>query len=285
MKGIKKNIMLFIGILLVVIGSMLVYFNISYSPLKNEFNDDLEKIMQESNIDNDVFTKEDFEEYPTAIQKYMANNGYIGSKKMNYINIFFTDTDFIQDPEKPKLKMDYNQYNFAKNPARIAYIKSSLFGIPFEGYDYIYDGKGGMKGVIGKNITLFDQKGPDMDAGALCTYLGESLFVPSSLLENDIYFEEIDPYNIKASIKNNGITVSGIFTFNENYEMIKFYTEDRAAVKDDGSVDYIPWTAKCSDYEKNQDGINFPKKLQAIWNYPEGDLVYFDGNVKYFEYK
>ncbi|WP_295884396.1 DUF6544 family protein [uncultured Anaerococcus sp.] len=285
MRSFRKKFMIIIGILLVIIGAIIIYFNISYSPLKNKFNNDLENIINNSKINNNDFTEDDFKLYPHTIQKYLKNNGFIDNRKMNYMNILFQDTNFIQDPKKPKLKIDYDQYNFAKYPARIAYIKSSLFGIPFEGYDYLYNEQAGMKGVIAKNITLFDQNGPYMESGALCTYLAESLFIPSSLLENDIYFKEIDPFNIKATINSNGLSVSGIFTFNENYEMIKFYTEDRALVKDNGTVEHIPWTAKCSEYERNESGINLPKKLQAIWNYPEGDLIYFEGNVKYFEYK
>lgn len=285
MKGTKNNIMIIVGILLVLLGLILVYFNISYSPLKGEFNNDLSKLTYQHSRKTELFTKEDFKNYPPAIKKFMEKNGYIDKKKMNYTNIFFENADFIQDSKKPKLKIDYDQYNFSKNPARLAYIKSSLFSIPFEGYDYFLNGHGGMKGILAKNITLFDQKGADMDKGALCTYLAECLFVPSSLLENNISFEEIDSYNVRASINYKGNIVSGIFTFNKDYEMIKFYTSDRAAVKDDGTVEYIPWTAKCSNYKVNEDGINLPYKLKAIWNYPEYDLVYFDGNVKYFSYK
>lgn len=45
----------------------------------------------------------------------------------------------------------------------MALIDSSMFGIPFEGYDYYWNGTGGMKGVIARAITLFDQTGADMD--------------------------------------------------------------------------------------------------------------------------
>lgn len=48
-----------------------------------------------------------------------------------------------------------------------------------------------MKGMIAKAITLFDQKGADMDQACLVTYLAESLFVPAVLLQSDIVFEEI----------------------------------------------------------------------------------------------
>ena len=38
-------------------------------------------------------------------------------------------------------------------PGRMAMIESSMFGIPFQGYDYYRDGKGGMRGVIAKQLT------------------------------------------------------------------------------------------------------------------------------------
>ncbi len=51
----------------------------------------------------------------------------------------------------------------------MALIDSSIFGIPFEGYDSYQNGTGGMKGVIAKAITLFDQTGTDMDKACLAT--------------------------------------------------------------------------------------------------------------------
>lgn len=135
MKGIKNKPMLIIGCLFIIIGLLIIFFNIPYSSLKNEFNNDLEQTIQNTKIEKDVFTEDDFRSYPLAIQKYITNNGFIGNQKMSYLNIFFENTDFIQDPKKIKLKMYYNQYNFAKRPARLAYINSSFYGIPFEGYD------------------------------------------------------------------------------------------------------------------------------------------------------
>ena len=279
MKGSKNIIMVVLGVLIIVIGIFLVYFNISYSPLKNNFNSDFKVLDTEAKKKNEYFTKEDFSDFPNPIVKYMENNGFIGKEKMDYAYMEYKNVDFAQSPKR-KLKIDYSQYNFAHRPNRIALVESSIFGIPFEGYDYYIDGRGGMHGMLGKMLTLFHQKGDKMDQGALCTYLSESLFVPSSILYNkNISFEEIDPFNVKASITDNGVTVSGVFTFNENYEMTRFYTEDRPAIKDDGSVDYIPWSANILSYKKYDQGINFIDHVQIIWHYPEGDFVYFDGSI------
>lgn len=279
MKGSKNIIMVVLGFLIIVIGILIVYFNISYSPLKNDFNSDFKALDTDTKKKNENFTKEDFSDLPDPIVKYMENNGFIGKEKMDYTYIEYKNVDFAQSPDR-KLNIDYSQYNFAHSPSRIALVESRMFGIPFEGYDYYKNAKGGMHGMLGKLIDLFHEQGDEMDKGSLCTYLSECLFVPSSILYNkNISFEEIDPFNVKASIYDNGISAIGIFTFNENYQLEKFYTEDRPAVKEDGSIDYIPWSANILSYKKYESGINFIDHVQIIWHYPEGDFIYFDGSI------
>lgn len=166
----------------------------------------------------------------------------------------------------------------------MALIDSSMFGIPFEGYDYYQNGTGGMKGVIAKAITLFDQTGVDIDKACLATFLAESLFAPTILLQDYITFEEISDFEVQATISYKEQKASGIFTFNEQYEMISFTTNDRAVAGTDGSMEYIPWSALCGDYQISVNGIKYPSKFQAVWNYPDGDFIYFDGIISKVSY-
>lgn len=275
-----------IGVLFILIGAIIVWFNIPYSLVKSDFQKDVYTMSSENCLQTDdkVFTKEDFNNFPVAIQKYIQNCGYIGTPKMSYLKMEYHDVDFKQGKNGPNLKIDYTQYNFVNEPVRIALIDSSMFGIPFEGYDYYQNGTGGMKGVIAKAITLFDQKGADMDKACLATFLAESLFAPTILLQDYITFEEISDYQVKATITYSGQTASGIFTFNEQYEMISFTTNDRAATDTNGNMEYIPWSALCSEYHTDENGIKYPSKFQAVWNYSEGDFIYFDGIISNISY-
>ena len=99
-----------------------------------------------------------------------------------------------------------------------------MFGIPFEGDDYYSNGKGGMKGVIAKSITLFDQTGPEMDKACLATFLAECLFEPSVLLEDYIKFEKIDDYHVSATISYGGQKASGI-KYPTRFSAIRNYPE------------------------------------------------------------
>ncbi len=275
-----------IGVLLVIIGALLIWFNISYSPVKKEFQRDINALIsknpsQESSV---VFKESDFSHLATVVQRYIENCGYIGTQKMSYMKMEYYDVAFMQGRKGPALTIDYKQYNFVSEPCRMALIDSSMFGIPFEGYDYYQNGKGGMKGVIAKAITIFNQTGTDMDKACLVTFLAESMFAPTILLQDYIVLEEVSEYEIRATISYDGITASGIFTFNEQYEMISFTTNDRSVVGTDGAVEYVPWSAFCSEYQFSDSGIKYPTKFQAVWNYPDGDFVYFDGVIGGFSY-
>ena len=281
-----------------------IWFNIPYSPVKNEFVKDVKECIEKSDsTPKCVITKADFENFPPAIQKYIESCGYIGTPHKSYLRMFYKNVDFMQGKNGPKLKIDYTQYDFgfitnpknggvktlsktsldptnnAAEPCRLALIDSSMFGIPFQGYDYYKNGIGGMKGVIAKCFTLFNQTGAEMDKACLATYLAEIMFLPSALLSGYITFEEIDDYNVRATISNGGQTCSGVFTFNQNYEYISFTTNDRAVSNPDNTMENIPWSAICGDYKVSASGIKYPSTFKAVWNYPESDFVYFDGKL------
>ncbi|MBR6228318.1 MAG: hypothetical protein IKQ97_01105, partial [Eubacterium sp.] len=129
------------------------------------------------------------------------------------------------------------------------------------------------------------QTGEDMDRACLATFLAECMFVPTVLLQDYIEFEELSEYQVKATITAYDQTVSGIFTFNESYEMVSFSTNDRAVIGTDGVAEYVPWSAVCGNYRIGTDGINHPTAFQAVWNYPDGDFIYFDGIISNIAYE
>lgn len=274
-----------LGVLLISLGTLLIWLHIPYSPLKAQFLQDVASLQEHSiSVDSDVFTEKDFEDLPIAIQRYVKNCGYIGTPKMNYMTINFHNVQFKQGKNGSSLTIDYTQYNFLESVSRLAFIESSLFSIPFEGYDYYNNGIGSMQGVIGKTITLFHQTGAEMDKAALVTFLAECLFMPSVILQDSVHFNEINDFEVEATISYHNQTVSGIFHFNEDYEMTSFITKDRAVSENDGTMKYIPWSAICGDYVYTNLGIKFPTKFKAVWHYEDGDLNYFDGKISEIRY-
>ncbi|MNO44901.1 hypothetical protein D3C76_351580 [compost metagenome] len=278
---------IFLGVIIVITGLIVIFFNIPYSKTARQFsnsvNSELKLLASNEGKERQYFTEADIADLPAPVQKYFNYCGYIGTPKMSYMKVVFKDVDFSLGRGKSTIKMDYTQYNIVNEPNRIALIDSSMFGVPFEGMDSYIDGKGSMKGVLAKLIPLFDQRGEEMDKASLVTFLSESLVVPNAALQDYITWEEIDDLHAKATITYYGTSASGIFTFNEEGEMTSFTTEDREAVSMDGKREQATWTAILSDY-KDHNGIKQPTTLQAVWNYAEGDLLYFDGLRAAIEY-
>lgn len=265
--------MTFLLILLIVV---LAFFHIPYSQLRAEFDKAIKKIIIDTPRNTNVFTKEDIQDLPVPVQKYFYYCGYLGTPKMSYMKATFLNTDFMLDEDK-KVKIDYTQYNFVEKPVRFAYINSAIYGVPFEGLDSYFGGVGSMKGSLAKIITLFDQRGENMDQACLVTFLAESLLIPSVVLQDYITWEELDENHARATISYDGISASGIFTFEDNGAMKSFRTKDRVATGMDGSIREAEWSAVIGDY-REENGIKKPQILQAIWHFPEGDWIYFNGN-------
>jgi hypothetical protein len=274
-KRSKKKMIIVIGILLSVTVILVIFFNIPYSKTKTKFNEMTKNLTAKAEQIEGVFTEEDIVGLPLPVQKYFRYCGYIGTPKMSSMKAIYHDVNFLFEKDKP-IKISYIQYNFVNQPIRIAYIDSSMYGIPFEGLDSYIDGAGSMKGVLAKLFTLFNQSGDAMDKASLVTCLSECLIIPNVALQDYVIWEEIDELHAKATISYYGITASGIFTFNENGEMLSFTTGDREAIATDGTSEKVKWSAVCSEYGETN-GIRKPTVLQAIWHYNDGDFLYFDG--------
>ncbi|MBQ4310732.1 MAG: hypothetical protein II773_03995 [Oscillospiraceae bacterium] len=272
MKKTKRRILTVCIISAVLIAAAVIWFRIPYSPLRSDFESDIERLTADSRCkySNDILGEDDIAELPPLLQDYLKTCGYIGTPCMSYMKMEYHDVAFRQGREGPSLRIDYTLYGIAAEPCRMAFIDSWMFGIPFQGYDYYENGTGGMKGVLAKAITLFDERGDDMDRACLVTYLSECMFLPAILLDDDISFEQTDDNHVRAEITYAGQTAGGIFTFNDDNEMISFESDDRGEV---------PWTAKCSGYVISESGIKHPTDMQAVWNYPDGDFIYFDGKI------
>ncbi len=276
MKKRRKMMFILLGTLMIIIGTLLVFFNISYSKTRTEFKNLVSELASDGSSKSELFTEADLSGMPFPVMRYFRYCGYIGTPVMNSVKISYRDVDFSFGKGKAPIKIDYTQYNFVMEPARLAYIDSSMYGIPFEGLDTFYEGKGAMKGLIAKCFTVFYNSGKAMDEASLVNCLSECLLLPSAALQDYIKWEEIDNTHAKAIIQYDDMKVSGIFSFDENGEMLSFTTDDRDAVLEDGSSKKIRWSAVCKEY-KEENGIRKPTVFQAVWHYEDGDFIYFNG--------
>lgn len=289
MKKQRRNrIMIFIGVVFILLGSVLIYWNISYSPFKSAYDKQMESRLDQIMASEAVCTQDEINKLPEALKKHCEYIGLAGSEKYNAVNVVFKNTKFVFDSNKGTLlNMDYDLWLLCDKPFRSAFIKSSMFGIPFDGIDYCTDDKvGGMKGMVGKAIEIFDVHNEQMYKAGLISWLAEGACVnPCILLSDYVTFEEIDASNVQATVAYNGVEGTGIFTFDEQGKLLSFESNERQEEEINGVMTPIGWRADYEDYtEKN--GILIPNIMKAIKVFPDKEVVYFDSNnIQIFYYK
>lgn len=250
----------------------------TYSKTRTCFQNDVKYYFEKFDSEAAFINEQDTIDLPEPVQRHLKLSGYTGKTKMTLMKAYIPDAPLKDSDNKPPMIVDYTLCSFAKEPVRLAYIKTSILKIiPFEAYDSTQNGIGFMKGVIGKIFTLFNQTGPEMDKAQLLTWLGECFFIPASVTSKYISWEAIDERHAKATITYRNISGSGTFTFHENGLVKSFQTDERARIENDGSITYPEWSMVYEDFAKT-DGIIHPSHVKTIWHDSDGDLVYFDAD-------
>lgn len=273
-----KTTFLISGILLILLLLLFVWFAVPYSPLKADFNKAYKKTVQKNSSVMGSFSAEFLADKPQLLRDYIAYCGLIDQPMMHHSVTIHNNVDFLLQPGKPLVKIEYTQVNFANTCERAAFVDTKMARIlPFQGLDSYIDGKAEMKGVLGKLLTLFDVRGTEINQSALVTVLAEAIVCPSFLMKDNIAWEQLDDNHLKATLSQYGITVSGVFEFAEDGAIISFYTKDRYQ-ENNGQITKLDWIVRCGNY-KERDGIKFPTFFQGIWVLPDGtEQIYFDCN-------
>lgn len=275
--------MLVVGIILFVLGALLIYWNIPYSPYRSSFIKDINQKTEEVTRGNVIKSGKEISELPEPLQNYLK---YIGIDNHLYhpiVNAYFSDTDFVIDTNSGKtINMDYDLWLYFDKPYRMAYCTAKMFGVPFDGIDYCTEEKtGGMKGILGKTIKIFDQCNEQGYKAMLLSWIAEgSAFNPHVLLSEYVSYEEIDDNHVKATVNYNGITASGEFTINDKGQITQFYSDERQVEEIDGVLTPIGWRCDFKDYKKNGTVISI-NRVSCVKVLKNREFIYFDSdNIK-----
>lgn len=283
----RNKVMLAVGIIFLILGGVLVYWNIPYSPYKAAFIKKMEARADKVKEKAEVCTAEEIARLPEPLKRYCAYIGLENYPKHQVTRTVFSDTKFVFDSQTGKvLNMDYDLWLFYDEPYRSAYCTSSMFGVPFDGVDYCTEDKqGGMKGILGKAIQIFDVRDAQGYKAGLISWVAESVCInPSVLLAPCLSYETLDANHVKVTISYNGVSGSGIFTISEEGKITEFYSDERQVENVDGVMTPVGWRCEYGDYIE-KDNIRQITSVRSIKVFPEKEVVYFDSDNFTVEYR
>ncbi len=224
-------------------------------------------------VEKKILAESDIAHLPAPVKKYLAYTGVIGKNKPQNVHIEF-DAQMIKKPGASPMQATSEQYNFFGNPARLFFMKASMFLVPFRVLHEYKDQKATFVVRVASLFNAVDLAGEELTTTETVTLLNDMcLFAPGSLVDKRLSWNEIDSLSAQVTIENGLYKVSAVLYFNEKGELVNFVSEDRSALQDDGSMRKARWSTPVRDY-REIDGRKIPTYGQTIWNYTEGDFTY-----------
>lgn len=114
--------------------------------------------------------------------------------------------------------------------------------------------------------------GPEMAASSLIRYLAEAVWFPQALRPTDrLTWEAIDSHSARAKLTAAGVTVGGVFSFDDQGRVIAFRAERRRLLN--GRLVATPWLVEYAGHDQIS-GEEVPLICRASWQTPQGKFTY-----------
>ncbi len=220
--------------------------------------------------DKSIITLEDLEGLPEPVRLYLIHSKVVGKERIQTFRGKFAGTMVI-NKRLGWLPVRVTQYSFFEPTlTRIFYIRTRMFGVvPVYGRDSYIEGKANMLIKPLGVFTVVDEKGPNLDKAELVTILNDMCMFPMGLLDRRVTWEAIDDTSARAHLTDCGITVSGVFFFNKDHDLVNFVTHDREYNDGRGDIRKAAWWTPFRNH-REVDGIRIPTGGDAIWDFGEG---------------
>lgn len=134
-------------------------------------------------------------------------------------------------------------------------------------------------------VTMVDApNGPELATAALQRHLGEAIWFPTALLPSQgVVWTALDSHSARATLTDNGVSVSLDFRFNEAGEVTGTYTAAR--YKESGGKFVLEsWVSTCSDYGE-RGGMKIPLRAEVAWVSHGNNEPYWRARITEIEYE
>jgi hypothetical protein len=252
------------------------------SRFRNPYTTEVQKRLKPCPEDS-VVREEDLAYLPGPVRNYLHFVGAVGKPKVCNFRAEGSGS-LKRSPGSRWMDIAVQQYNFFDDPARLYYVRSSLFGIPFDGlHAYLCD-NATMKINVAYFLPVIDAGGEKMMMSETVTLFNDMcLLAPATLISSNVLWETVDPLSVWARFTHNGITVAAMLYFRENGGMARFVSDDRYMAADGKTFARYQWSTLVGEY-RDFNGRKVPVYGEAAWQMPEGAFTYARFMLKEIEY-
>jgi hypothetical protein len=209
---------------------------------------------------------------PAPVQRWLRSSGIVGKEKIQFTRLRQHGI-MRTKPDGSWMDFDAVQYFNVNEPTFNWQTKVQMMPFVYlSGRDKFENGKGEMKIKLLSLFKVADVGNNEkVNISTMIRYLAEMSWFPTAALNDYIMWEAIDSTSAKAVMTYKGITVSGIFQFNERGDMIGFLADRYKDVGPNATLE--KWLVTTTD-TKEFNGIRIPYKSEVTWKLKEGDFTW-----------
>jgi hypothetical protein len=265
--------------LLLLVVVILAAGRVSFNKMVKE---EVSNLLSSSSADQSVITEEEVAVLPEIVQNWLRKSHVIGKPMPASVHVKQKGS-MRTDANGDWMLFDAEQY-FTINPPGFVWnatIHTDKF-IDIVGRDKYQNGKGNMLIKAASLITIANSQGNEIDQGTLIRYMAEIAWFPHAAVCDYLDWEQIDSSHARVTMSYNGVTASGIYTFNKEGLPIGFETQRFGDFK--GKYSKETWAVATSGF-KIFNGIVVANKSEVTWKLKEGDFTWLRLVLTDIEYR
>ncbi len=231
-----------------------------------------------------IVTEGDLAPLPPLVQTYLRRVGVIGQPRVHDLFVRFRG-ELRNGVDGRWMKMRAEQRERFEQPtARLFFVNSSLYGVPFKAYHRFVGSTATMEVSAASLAKVADARGPEMNQSETVTLFNDiCLFAPAALLDADVAFNTVDNRTVHATFHNGGVTIHADLIFKDDGDLVNFVSRDRYMTTDGKTMEKYPWSTPIRDY-KEFGGMRVASHGEAVWTLPGGDFTYARFDVEELRY-
>jgi uncharacterized protein DUF6544 len=232
-----------------------------------------------------LVTEADLAHLPASVAAYVRQSGALGQPHVGTLHARFHGR-IRGGPTKPWMTFTGEQVNtYGPQPSRLFLMDAELVGLPVEVLHAFEAGAATMRVRALSLFTMVNASGPEMDRAETVTIFNDlCILAPAALVDAPVRWEVLNDRHVRGTYTYGANTISAELTFNDDHELVDFFSDDRTAVSTDGKTfTRQRWSTPISGYRELG-----ARRLSTIgeghWHAPDGEFAYLEYNLDEITY-
>ena len=225
----------------------------------------------------DLVAETDLARLPPPVAAYVRRSGALGRPRVDTLHARFHGR-IRGGPTKPWMTFTGEQVNtFGTQPGRLFLMDAELFGMPVEVLHAFTAGAATMRVRALSLFPMVDASGPEMDRAETVTIFNDlCVLAPAALIGAPIIWTSLDDHRVRGAYTYGANTVTGELTFDDDDQLVDFFSDDRNAVSTDGTT-FTPqrWSTPISAY-RDLGSARLGTIGEGHWHAADGEFAYLE---------